>query len=182
MRLVCSERVERWIPGTRPGMTENADWSRATNSGVIAGLVPAIQPSTCSFDRWRSHTGQRGKEIVPMQVLLLDQIDLPGARPFLHRLLPLDRLAHAGEFLEPDKTMDLVLAGEARNFAGAVLLDTPNDPVSHTDVEGASRLAGENVDPEAAHGMPQIQCAEYAAPWIAGTSPAMTCAARETVQ
>ena len=114
-----------------------------------------------------------------MRVLSLDQIDLPCAWPFLHGFFALDSFLHVAEFLEPDEPMHLVFAREAGPFSGAVLLHSEDDAVGDAGIEGSSRFAGEDVDPVAAHGASRNWRTEYAARWIAGTSPAMTCAAQE---
>src|SRR5262245_23251679 len=147
---------------------------RSALSGVIAGLVPAIQPSACSLDPRRTHTGQRRIEIDPVRIFPLYQISLPVARPLLHGLLALDRLSHGVELLVPDEQMHSVLTREARRLTLPVLLDAPDDAVGNANVERSSGFAGEDIDPVAAHEPLHHLRAEYAGLWIAGTSPAMT--------
>src|SRR5262245_42525077 len=102
------------------------------HSGVIAGLVPAIQLSARSPDHSRANTGQRVKEIVPVRIL---------------GLLALDGLSNVAVFLEPNEQRETVFSREARCLAFAVLLDAADDAVGDTDVECASRLARQYVDP-----------------------------------
>jgi len=175
------EQADRWIPGTSPGMTI-VEPSRAVDSGVIPALVAGTQPSICADDRRSLHTGQRGIQISPMRVLPLDQVHLPFSRPLLHRFFALDRVPRLGELLKPDEAVHLVIAGEVRRLASAMLFDTADDAVGDADVERPSGLAGEDVDPIAPHDAPQDWRTEYAAGWIAGTSPAMTRVAHEAVQ
>ena len=168
----------RWIPVTSTGMTTFVAW-HDNSADVIPALVAGIQPSANALDQWRPHTGQRRIEVYPMGVGFFDQIDLPSPRPFLHSLLALDGFSHISELLEPDEAVDLVFAGEAGAFCGFVLLHTKDKAVSDPDIEGTPRFAGENINPIAAHNTPQDLPTEYEARWIAGTSPAMTSAARE---
>jgi len=177
-----AEFGERWIPGTRHGMTpKDVGQLRATGSTVIAGLVPAIQPSTRSFDRLGTNTGQRGIKVAPMRVLPLDQVDLPGARPFLHGLLSLNGLADARKLLEPHELMHSIFPSEAGPLSSPVLLKAEDETAGDADVQRPSGFAGEDVNPVAAHGAPLNWRTEYAARWIAGTSPAMTSAGREAI-
>src|SRR5262245_14006850 len=147
---------------------------RSALSGVIAGLVPAIQPSACSLDRWRPHTGQQGIQIDPVRIFALDQVDLPCTRPLLHGLLALDSITRGAKLLIPDEQMHSILTREARRLTLPVLLDAPDDAVGNANVERSSGFAGEYIDPVAAHEPLHHLRAEYAGLWIAGTSPAMT--------
>jgi hypothetical protein len=78
----------------------------------------------------------------------------------LERLLALDRLADVAELFLPDEGMHTVFAGEGQGFACAVLLNTPYQPVGHTDVERAPRLAGQDVGSVAVHGAAPVECRE----------------------
>src|SRR5262245_36551208 len=131
---------------------------RSALSAVIAGLVPAIQPSARSLDRWRPHTGQQGIQIDPVRVFTFDQVALPHTRPLLHSLLALDRLAHQAKLLIPDQQMHAIFTGEARRLTLPVLLDAPDDVVGNANVERSSGFAGEYIDPVAAHDTHTFAC------------------------
>jgi ApbE superfamily uncharacterized protein (UPF0280 family) len=85
-------------------------------------------------------------EVVPLRIATLDQPDLPGARPLLHGLLPLDR---AGDFLvglDKDQTRDALSPCEAGADALPVFPNAAGDVVGDTNVEGAVLAAGEDVN------------------------------------
>ena len=110
---------------------------------------------------------QRGKaeanrKVAPVRVGRLDKIDLPRSVPVLQLLLAGNRREHVAVHLEPHEPLDLVLPGEAWRHRFAVLPQAGLKVGRDADVEGAARLACEDVDARVAfagHG------AEFAARW-----------------
>ena len=57
------------------------------------------------------------REIAPIVVRFLDQVDLPCAIPFLHPLLALNSFHHPVMKFEIDQSLDPVLLGESTDSA-----------------------------------------------------------------
>ena len=90
------------------------------------------------------------RQIVPLRIVLLDQVELPVAVPVLQLLLAGDRAGHVLEHLEPDETVDGMALRETWNGAGSVLVQALERVTRHTDVERAATAARQNVDARAA--------------------------------
>ena len=77
------------------------------------------------------------RQIAPIRVCRLDQLNLPPALPVLDLLLARDRGVHRrGEF-EPDERFDAIAAGEAAETAVAVLADALDQVRGDAGVERA---------------------------------------------
>src|SRR3546814_8813394 len=90
-------------------------------------------------------TVQAVVEVLPLVIAALDQPDLPGAGPLLHRLLTLDR---AGDFLvglDMDQARDAVSSCEAGADALPVLPDAAGDVVGDATVKRPVLAAGRDV-------------------------------------
>ncbi len=87
-----------------------------------------------------------GKDIPPMRIVPLDQIDLPLTRPAFDRRFALDRQRHVVMDLIPDKARHSVASRELRGRAFAVFADAPNDVVRDAAIERAVGLAGQEID------------------------------------
>ena len=106
---------------------------------LVSGSIPRFA--------WR----QRGKaeahrKVAPMRVGRLDQIDFPWTVPVLQLLLAGNRREHVAVHLEPHEPLDLVLPGEAWRHRFAMLPQAGLKVGRDADVEGAARLACEDVD------------------------------------
>lgn len=91
-----------------------------------------------------------GREVVPIGVFALDQADFPCAMPAFELFFAGDRLCHVGVGFEADEGVNGVAGGEARGGRGAVLVQAGDEVAGDADVQGAARLAGEDVDAEVA--------------------------------
>jgi hypothetical protein len=92
-------------------------------------------------------TVQSVEEILPLRIAAFDQPDLPGARPLLHGLLPLDC---AGDFLvgfDIDQACDTVSPREAGAGSLPVFPHASSDVVCDADVERPMLAAGNDVNP-----------------------------------
>src|SRR5690606_30659873 len=105
--------------------------------------VEASEPCTKPTSRQRPAC-----KIRPCRVALLDQVDLPLARPFLQGLLAPDCFQRGAELLKVDKPHDAVARRKRTCLAGAVLRQSACDVARHADVQRSSLLACENVDIE----------------------------------
>ena len=85
-------------------------------------------------------------QIMPVRVVLLDQVDFPLPVPAFELLLTQDRAFHVAEHLEPDQSMDAVLAGEPASDALAMLVKSPHQVAGDADVERPARLARKDID------------------------------------
>src|SRR3546814_4772744 len=91
-------------------------------------------------------TVQAVVEVLPLVIAALDQPDLPGAEPLLHRLLTLDR---AGDFLvglDMDQARDAVSSCEAGADALPVLPDAAGGVVGDANVKRPVLAAGKDVN------------------------------------
>ena len=71
-----------------------------------------------------------------MRVALLDQLDLPGAKPFLEALFVGDAGVDGVAAFGPDEAVQTVAAAEVRAGAGAMLLDTRVEVGRDADIRG----------------------------------------------
>ena len=122
---------------------------------LVSGSIPR-------FARRKRGKAEAHRKVAPMRVGRLDQIDLPRTVPVLQLLLAGNRREHVAVHLEPHEPLDLVLPGEAWRHRFAMLPQAGFEVGRDADVEGAARLACQNVDARVAlagHG------AEFAARW-----------------
>ena len=85
------------------------------------------------------------RQIAPLRVRRLDQLDLPLALPILDLLLTRDRGVHRpGEF-EPDERLHAIAVGEAAETAVAVLADALDQVRGDAGVERAVPRAGHDI-------------------------------------
>src|SRR6266851_2566718 len=85
-------------------------------------------------------------QVTPVRVELLDQRDLPGAPPPLHRMLACPRFENRLECLEIDELVDLIFPGEARNELSFVLGQASREIVGDANIERPVAPTCENVD------------------------------------
>src|SRR5215212_8596362 len=87
--------------------------------------------------------------ILPFGVHGVDEPDLPGARPVLHRALALDRVADVLEALVPDEPPQPVCLREPLDGAGAVLPRAQREVGGHAEIERAVAPIAHQVHPAA---------------------------------
>ena len=106
---------------------------------LVSGSIPP--PALSKRRQAQSH-----RQVHPLRVLGVDQVDLPLPMPVLELLLPGNGVFHVAEHLEVDEPVDLVAAGEARQQPLA-MLDKPLEQVrSDPDVDRAVVPAREEID------------------------------------
>jgi hypothetical protein len=79
-------------------------------------------------------------EVIPTQILALNEVDLPVTRPFLHRLLALNGEMDEIKIFKSDKSLDPVFLREAFDGAFLVLRDARWKINSYADVQRAVGL------------------------------------------
>lgn len=85
------------------------------------------------------------RQIPPLRVRRLDQLDLPFALPVLDLLLARDRGVHrSGEF-EPDERLHAIAVGEAAETAAPVLADALDQVRGDAGVERAMPRARHDI-------------------------------------
>ena len=85
-------------------------------------------------------------EVLPVRVVLLDQIDFPRPVPSFQLLFASDRAGHVSEHLEAYEAEDIIARGKSGIGAGAVLVKTREQVRGHSDVDRSIVPAGEDVD------------------------------------
>ena len=89
---------------------------------------------------------QPHRQVRPMRVALVDQVDFPRPVPVLELLLAGNCGVHVAKHLEVHKAVDCVAAREPRQRVIA-MLPQPRDQIgSDADVERAEGLAREDID------------------------------------
>jgi hypothetical protein len=89
---------------------------------------------------------QSHRQIDPIRVVALDQIELPLTMPTLQLFFPQDRALHVAEHLVADEAVDLLAPGEPAGDALAVLPKALFEVGGYADVKRTARLAGEDID------------------------------------
>jgi hypothetical protein len=84
-------------------------------------------------------------QVSPIGVFRLDEVQLPSARPTLHRLLAPNGRRHPLESLEPDQPLAVVSFGKAVEDALLVLTHALPQIAGYTDIERAVAAAGHDV-------------------------------------
>src|SRR5215212_7787005 len=88
-------------------------------------------------------------QVLPFGVHGVDEPDLPGARPVLHRALALDRVADVLEALVPDEPPQPVCLREPLDGAGAVLPGAQREVGGHAEIERAVAPIAHQIHPAA---------------------------------
>lgn len=100
------------------------------------------------------------RQIVPIGVLALDQIDLPRPVPILELLFAQDRSFHIAEHLVADETADAVAASETAGNALTMFVESLHYVGSDADIKRTSWLACKDIDARAAlerHGLTRAE-------------------------
>jgi hypothetical protein len=85
-------------------------------------------------------------QVTPILVTFLDQPNLPGAPPPLHRMFSRPRFKDRLEYFKIDELVDSVFSGKARNELSLVLSHASNEIVGNADIERPVESTGENID------------------------------------
>src|ERR1700720_4754652 len=85
-------------------------------------------------------------KILPLDVLALDQIDLPVPFVFLQPRFAIDREVDITELLELDEPCHTILLREFRRDTLPVLKDAAHQVIGYTDVQCPIAAPGEDVD------------------------------------
>lgn len=132
-RIWKPPRLRRWgRKGAHP-MSSRMERRRRGSAGPM-------RPECASGRR------EGGIEVVPMGIVLLDQIDLPVAPPSLELLFEGDRLGDLSEFQPSDQTIHAVALGETGDILAFMLSGSSDEIVRHADIERAVASAGQHVD------------------------------------
>src|SRR5690606_32441004 len=107
--------------------------------------VPAVIPAKAGI-HCRKSADDSGPQVPPFRVAGLYLLDLPAPVPFLDPLLAQDPRFHRAVEFEPHQARNAIPAGEALHHVVAMLPDTLDHVAGDADVEGALRLAREDVD------------------------------------
>src|SRR3954451_8821861 len=89
---------------------------------------------------------QQITQITPIEVLALDQLDLPVALPPLQLLLPTDGFVRTIIGLDIYKWVNSMGIDKRGTLATAVLRQPLLRRIRHPDIQGAVASTGENVD------------------------------------
>jgi len=93
-----------------------------------------------------SELDQRARQVRPIEIVFLDQIDLSVAPPLLEQVFPLAGRREVFVNFAIDEAIDLIFASEGFDATGSVLLDPSREIVRHADVERSVLTAGEDVN------------------------------------
>ena len=98
------------------------------------------------FARSKRWQAQPYRQVGPLRVALVDQIDLPLPMPALQLLLAQDRRFHLAEQFIVYEQVDGVLRGESRKRIVAMLPEPGDEVGGYADVDRAVGLARKDVD------------------------------------
>ena len=136
---------------------------------LVSGSIPR-------FTRSQRRQAQPNGKVSPVQVLLLDQIDLPRSVPVLELLLARDRGDHVAIDFEMNQAVDFVTPGKSRQRIIA-MLPKPTDQIrGYAHIKRAVVPARKDVDARKAflpHGaesgarwtLKQVQGDEFGSKW-----------------
>lgn len=85
------------------------------------------------------------KQVLPLRIVLLNQIDLPLAFPAFHTFLSIDSIANIPVLLEIDQPVHPVFLGESFDGIGLVLMHPVQEVVGYADVQRAVLPAGQDI-------------------------------------
>src|SRR6266404_7899066 len=87
-------------------------------------------------------------QIPPIRIEFLDQFDLPGSPPALHRMFSRAGFKNGVERFEINEQIDAVFSGETGDEFGFVLGDAAGEIIGDADVQSSVSLACEDADEE----------------------------------
>lgn len=85
------------------------------------------------------------EEILPVGIMLPDQMDFPGAVPFLDLLFPLNSCRWIKKWFVIDQTSHMIVLCEALEFLVFVLIDPCLEVARKTDIRHSMWFAGKDV-------------------------------------
>src|SRR2546429_111472 len=85
-------------------------------------------------------------QVSPCRIGLRDETRLPRARPMLHILLALNRIARGREDLKVDELMDVITLRVPFDEAIAMLVDAANEIARDADIDRTARSAREDIE------------------------------------
>jgi len=149
-------RIIRVATATRPRHAElvSASMPRSrTNSGsptftsnIEAWVLKQVQDDDrASCSPLRLSQSPLNRQIAPIRIASLDQVDLPCTMPALQLFLARDGIVHPVEELGMDKADRAVSRGKAGRSAGAMLPKTRREIGRDANVDRTALHAGENV-------------------------------------
>src|SRR5215813_5381400 len=86
-------------------------------------------------------------EIIPVWIVLFDELDLPGSIPFLETFFAENRLFDAVILFEVHQPMNPILLGETLDEIHSMFIDSSHQIVCNANVQCAADSAGQNVNP-----------------------------------
>jgi hypothetical protein len=89
---------------------------------------------------------QQVGKIAPFEIILLDELNLPIALPFLQLLLASNRLNGSFIGLHVDESVYTVLADEFGSTSHPMLFEPETKIIGYADIQGAVPTACEDVD------------------------------------
>jgi hypothetical protein len=102
---------------------------------------------------------QIARQVSPLRVRFLDQIDLPLPAPILDLLFSADRLGHRLKRFDMDETRYSMAFGEAFNFVVSMLVQALDQVAGNANVERAAIGTGQNVSARFADARHSGECA-----------------------
>jgi hypothetical protein len=106
---------------------------------LVSGSIPP-------HIRNQRRQAQPHRQIPPLGIRLVDEVDLPLPMPTLQLLLTQDRSLHVCEQFEADKPVNFVLRRKSRRRAFAVLPNPTEQIRSNAGIKRPVMTTGENVD------------------------------------
>ena len=105
---------------------------------LVSGPIPP-------WARSKRRQTQPHRQIRPMRVALIDQIDLPLPMPALQLLLAQNRRLHLAEQFEMDEAMDRVARGEPGKRIIAMLPHSRDEVGRHADIQSPVMPARKDI-------------------------------------
>ena len=88
----------------------------------------------------------RWPQVIPVRVLLFDELQLPSAVPFLDLLFASNRSSHVFVRFEKNQEMDSVLFGEPFDHIILVLPNSFRKIAGYADVKRSIAFTGQDID------------------------------------
>src|SRR6185312_14103507 len=90
-----------------------------------------------------------GIQVIPIRIVLFDQLNLPGACPFLKPLFTANRVFRIVVLLEMNELRDAVPLRESWSPLLAMLIDTPDEIAGNANIQCSAEAGRKNVNPVA---------------------------------
>jgi hypothetical protein len=86
-------------------------------------------------------------EVIPIRILLFNELDFPAALPLFQSLLSVNRGLRGAELLEMYQPVNLIFLRKPTNEFLAMLVDPSHKIIRDADVECSAYAARKDVDP-----------------------------------